>query len=78
MSTRVWTSIKQYEDILFESFEGIAKITINRPEVYNAFRPKTNFEILDALEICKEDSSLKSSFLTAEGIKVFLVAGVKN
>lgn len=41
MTTRNWTTIKEYEDIKFEFFEGIAKITINRPEVYNAFRPQT-------------------------------------
>ena len=40
-----WKTIKEYEDILFEKFEGIAKITINRPKVYNAFRPKTNMEM---------------------------------
>ena len=78
MSTRVWTSIKQYEDILFESFEGIAKITINRPEVYNAFRPKTNFEILDALEICKEDSSIDVVVLTGAGDKAFCSGGDQN
>lgn len=49
MVTREWKSIKEYEDIKFEFFEGIAKITINRPEVYNAFRPQTNFEMLDAM-----------------------------
>ena len=38
MATREWKIIKEYEDIKFEFFEGIAKITINRPEVYNAFR----------------------------------------
>ena len=38
---RVWTKIKDYTDILFDFYEGIAKITINRPEVYNAFRPLT-------------------------------------
>ena len=48
MSERNWTPIKSYKDIKFEFFEGIAKITINRPEVYNAFRPETNFEMLDA------------------------------
>ena len=46
---RTWKTIKQYTDILFDFYEGIAKITINRPEVYNAFRPLTNHEILDAL-----------------------------
>ena len=49
--TRNWTTIKEYEDILFEFFEGIGKISFNRPEVYNAFRPETNEEIIDALRI---------------------------
>ena len=40
MSKREWTTIKEYEDIRFEFFEGIAKITIDRQEVYNAFRPR--------------------------------------
>ena len=46
---RNWQSIKKYEDILFEFWEGIAKITINRPEVHNAFRPTTVNEIGEAL-----------------------------
>ena len=54
MNMREWKEIKKYEDILFGYFEGIAKITINRPEVYNAFRPQTNAEILDAMDICRE------------------------
>ena len=41
MNKRQWKTIKKYEDIKFDFFEGIAKITINRPEVRNAFRPKT-------------------------------------
>ncbi len=40
---REWSTIKEYEDILFQYYNGIAKITINRPQVYNAFRPQTNF-----------------------------------
>ena len=46
---RNWIKIKDYTDILFDFYEGIARITINRPRVYNAFRPDTNQEILDAL-----------------------------
>ena len=49
-----WKTVKEYEDILFDKAEGIAKITINRPEVYNAFRPQTNMEMLDAFRICRE------------------------
>ena len=44
-----WETIKEYQDILFQRRGKIAKITINRPEVYNAFRPQTNFEMLDAM-----------------------------
>lgn len=40
MATREWKPIKEYTDILFEQYKGIAKITINRPEVYNAFRDR--------------------------------------
>ena len=54
MSQRTWTTIKEYEDILFDFFEGIARITINRPKVYNAFRPETNIEMLDAMNIARE------------------------
>ncbi|MCX6190647.1 MAG: 1,4-dihydroxy-2-naphthoyl-CoA synthase, partial [Flavobacteriia bacterium] len=46
---RNWVSIKTFTDIKFEFFEGIAKITINRPQVYNAFRPETNMEMLEAM-----------------------------
>lgn len=47
---REWKTIKEYTDILFQQYKGIAKITINRPEVYNAFRPQTNAEMLEALD----------------------------
>ncbi len=53
-----WKTIKKYEDILFEQSGGIAKITINRPEVYNAFRPQTNFEMLDAMNYCRSTPEL--------------------
>ncbi|MCU4166781.1 enoyl-CoA hydratase-related protein, partial [Carboxylicivirga caseinilyticus] len=54
MSAVSWTSVKEYEDIKFEFAEGIAKITINRPRVYNAFRPKTVKELIEAFDICRE------------------------
>ena len=46
-----WKEIKKYDDINFEIYNGVAKVTINRPKVYNAFRPETNIEMLDAFEI---------------------------
>lgn len=46
--TRQWETIRTYEDIKYERYNGIGKITINRPEVRNAFRPKTVTELIDA------------------------------
>jgi naphthoate synthase len=70
-----WKSIKEYSDILFEFYEGIAKITINRPEKHNAFRPETNMDILDALDICREDQSISVIILTGAGRKAFCSGG---
>ena len=42
-----WKEIKKYDDINLEIYNGVAKVTINRPKVYNAFRPETNIEMLD-------------------------------
>jgi naphthoate synthase len=75
---RVWTTIKQYTDIKFEFFEGIAKITINRPRVYNAFRPETNMEMLDAMAICRERNDISVIILTGEGDKAFCSGGDQN
>ncbi|MEG1617443.1 MAG: 1,4-dihydroxy-2-naphthoyl-CoA synthase [Bacteroidales bacterium] len=72
---RVWTPIKEYTDIKFEFFEGIAKITINRPEVYNAFRPETNVEMLDAMAICRERNDIGVIVLTGVGTKAFCAGG---
>ncbi len=74
-ATRKWTPIKEYEDIRFEWFEGIAKITINRPEVYNAFRPQTNVEMLDAMSVCRERADISVVVLTGAGDKAFCSGG---
>lgn len=57
-------SATNYEDIVYETYEGIAKITINRPEVRNAFRPKTVMELIHAFTIAREDSQVGVIILT--------------
>ncbi len=73
-----WKPIKEYTDILFEQLGGIAKITINRPRVYNAFRPKTNMEMLDAMNICRERNDIGVVILTGAGDKAFCSGGDQN
>ena len=75
---RVWTPIKEYSDILFDYFEGIARITINRPQVYNAFRPDTNEQMLDALDICRNRADIGVGVLTGAGDKAFCSGGDQN
>ena len=60
-----WQSVNEYQDIIYEHAEGIAKITINRPEVRNAFRPKTLFEMSDAFAHAHEDAGIGVIILTA-------------
>ncbi len=72
---REWTTIKEYEDIKFEFFEGIGKISINRPEVRNAFRPETTMEMSDAMNICREDPNIGVVVLTGEGDMAFCSGG---
>lgn len=72
----LWTSVKTYTDIKFEKTEdGIAKITINRPEVRNAFRPETVQEMSDAFSICREDPDIGVIILTGEGKEAFCSGG---
>ncbi len=73
-----WTSIKSYQDIKFDFFDGIAKITINRPKVYNAFRPETNMEMLEAMDIARERQDIGVVVLTGIGDKAFCSGGDQN
>ena len=75
---RNWTTIKSYEEICFDFFEGIAKITINRPRYRNAFTPKTVQEISDALVYCRESQDVCVVVLTGAGDKAFCSGGDMN
>jgi len=70
-----WSSVVAYEDILYEHFDGIARITINRPEVRNAFRPKTVTEMLDAFDRAHEAADIGVVLLTGAGEKAFCSGG---
>ena len=62
-----WTKVKDYQDIVYEKVEGIAKVTINRPEKRNAFRPRTVAEMYEAFLDAREDSSIGVMLLTGAG-----------
>ncbi len=71
-----WKSIKTFEDIKFEKTEdGIGKITINRPERRNAFRPQTVLELQEAFHMAREDQSIGVIILTGEGHEAFCSGG---
>ena len=63
-TNRDWKPIKTYREILLDEWEGIARITINRPHVRNAFTPLTTWEMSDALRICNESPRLRVVLLT--------------
>ena len=77
MSERNWKNAAEtpYTDIRYEHFDGIAKITINRPEVRNAFRPLTVNEMRHALQHARADNSIGVILLTGEGEKAFCAGG---
>lgn len=76
LTPTVWNSVGDYSDIRYETTDdGIAKITINRPEVHNAFRPQTIIEISDALTVAREDESVGVIILTGAGDKAFCSGG---
>lgn len=70
-----WKPIKEYKEILFHKFEGIARISINRPKVHNAFTPLTVQEMIDAMQVCREDAEIGVVILTGEGGKAFCSGG---
>ncbi len=70
-----WKPVKEYKEILFHKYDGIARISINRPKVHNAFTPLTVNEMIDAMNICREDSEVGVIILTGEGGKAFCSGG---
>lgn len=62
-----WLKAKEYQDIIYEKMDGIAKITINRPEKRNAFRPETVSELYDAFNDAREDINIGVILLTGKG-----------
>jgi naphthoate synthase len=70
-----WERRGSYEDIHYDTSGGIAKITINRPEVRNAFRPKTLFELSDAFNVARDDPSIGVIILTGAGDEAFCSGG---
>ena len=70
-----WKESGTYTDIKYDKFDGIAKITINRPEVRNAFRPQTVVEMMNALEEARNDDKIGVIILTGEGEKAFCSGG---
>jgi len=70
-----WIVEGDYRDIIYQSAEGIAKIAINRPEVHNAFRPQTLFELQDAFNRARDDDQVGVIILTGVGNEAFCSGG---
>jgi naphthoate synthase len=70
-----WQPAGTYNDILYGKADGIARISINRPEVHNAFRPETVFELLDAFSKAREDAEVGVVLFTGEGGRAFCSGG---
>ena len=75
---REWKKLKDYEDILFDYYNGIARITINRERYRNAFTPTTTAEMGDAMNICREKQDIRVVVLTGAGDKAFCSGGDQN
>jgi len=70
-----WVTSGEYQDIVYETWDGIAKITINRPEVRNAFTPLTVVEMSKAFEVAREDPKIGVVILTGAGTEAFCSGG---
>ena len=70
-----WKTVKEYTDILFTKSDGIGRISINRPEVHNAFRPQTVDELIEAFGIARNDHEIGVILFTGEGGKAFCSGG---
>ncbi len=70
-----WKTVKGYDDILYTKSEGVARISINRPEVRNAFRPQTIRELIDAFMDVREQADVGVVILTGEGGMAFCSGG---
>ncbi len=70
-----WETIKPFKEILFQKYTGIARISINRPEVHNAFTPLTVQEMIEAFNFCRDNVDIKVIVLTGEGDKAFCSGG---
>jgi naphthoate synthase len=70
-----WEKVRDYSDILYDRYGGIARITINRPEVRNAFRPQTLFDLMDAFNRAHDDPEIGVILLTGAGNEAFCSGG---
>lgn len=75
LETAVWENIGAFTDITYHKTSGIAKITINRPHVHNAFRPQTVMQMQKALDEARQDESIGVIILTGAGQKAFCSGG---
>ncbi|MBU6263354.1 MAG: 1,4-dihydroxy-2-naphthoyl-CoA synthase [Actinomycetales bacterium] len=73
-----WVTSGNFEDILYETAEGIAKITINRPQVRNAFRPQTIIELKEAFDLARDDEKVGVVIFTGAGDEAFCSGGDIN
>ncbi|MEN1970292.1 1,4-dihydroxy-2-naphthoyl-CoA synthase [Lentibacillus sp. N15] len=70
-----WEQAKEYKEIIYEKYNGVAKVTMNRPRVHNAFTPLTVNEMIDAFADARDDSSIGVIVLTGAGDKAFCSGG---